>query len=102
MPEGDGTALRHHLSTVERVYRRRDERLHVEPPAALGYLWEWFIELSSSRQGLVALSYSEIRAWSVLTGRRVGPEEVAILKRMDNLFLASARGNKWLAQTSPR
>jgi len=101
MPEGDGTSLRHHLETVERVYKRQDARLHATPPKGTEHLWQWFLELSSARQGLSALTYSEILAWATLTGRKIDPEEATILKRIDNLFLATARSNKWL-QTSQR
>lgn len=98
LPEGDGSPLRAHLETRERVSRRQDPRLHAERPA-MAHIWDWFVELSSCRGGLVPLSYSEIRAWSVLTdvSRLLGPEEVGLIKAMDSMFLSAARKNKWLS-----
>ena len=67
----------------------------------MGHLWDWFLELSGGRQGLSPLTYAEIQAWASLTGRSPEPWEVWVLKRMDSLFLTTARSNKWL-QTSQR
>ena len=33
------------------------------------------------------ITYTEIKAWAALTGRKPNPQHVALLKRLDTLFL---------------
>ncbi len=62
-----------------------------ETPDGAEHLIEWFWTLSASRQqgmsGPLPISFSEIQAWSSLTGEIVTREEVAILRAMDDGFL---------------
>jgi hypothetical protein len=66
----------------------------IEKPACLDYLWQWFCELSNSRQytdfGPLALSYQEIQAWANLTGKDPAAWEVEAIKQIDRLFLNEA------------
>lgn len=66
----------------------------VSIPEALLYLWFWFCELSNSRQysefGAMPLSYSEIFAWSQLTGNDPSALEVSILKQLDRAYLTES------------
>jgi hypothetical protein len=66
----------------------------VSIPEALLYLWFWFCELSNSRQysefGAMPLSYSEIFAWSQLTGNDPTALEVSILKQLDRAYLTES------------
>jgi len=87
----DGVSLRANLKSAERISRRQVERLHMECPPAWVYVWEWFLELCMGRQpgyrGPAAITYLEIASWSSLTGIRLTPDEVAILKALDMVFL---------------
>lgn len=63
------------------------------PPAQLGYLLVWWGELSAARApgmaGPAPIGYGEIESWSRLTGRRLRPWEVDVLRRVDDAFLRS-------------
>lgn len=67
------------------------------PPLPEGgeHLFDWFLELSAARgagmSGPLGISYSELLAWSRLTGRRPAPWEVEILRALDAVFLAASR-----------
>lgn len=58
-----------------------------ELPEVLAYLWVWFLELDQTRQvtmaGLAALTYTDIKSWAELTGRKPQPHEVDALMKMD-------------------
>ena len=61
-------------------------------PAALGYLWGWFVELSTARGGsgfggLNPIAYLEIDAWARLSGVELTAFELGVLRRLDHLFL---------------
>ncbi len=61
-------------------------------PEAGAHLWDWFWELSKRRRsGPEPLTFGEIGEWGRLTGTAVRPEEVSILLRMDDAFIAQAR-----------
>ena len=54
------------------------------------YLWEYFIELSTSRSGgfgPAPITYVELKAWSDLTGIVPAAWEVSIIKKMDSKYL---------------
>jgi len=78
----DGTSLRDHLEALERrTGRRHPLRDGPTPPAAGAHLWRWFLELRAA--DAAPLTFSEIRAWAALTGRRPRPWEVAALRALD-------------------
>jgi hypothetical protein len=90
-----GQTVREHLEAVEIATGRTIEELHPDPPPdETAHLWEWFCELCSARGsngfGPNPLAYSEIAAWAALTGANPDPFDVAVLKRLDSAFLASA------------
>jgi hypothetical protein len=62
-----------------------------ELPSAMEHLWLWFADLSRGRPhtgfGPGPIPYSEILAWAALTGQRPSPWEVAVLKRLDGVYL---------------
>jgi hypothetical protein len=93
-PIGDtGTTLRSSLVQVLESAGILDPRLGDPPPlpSALEYLWNWFQELASGRSGNGfgpdPLSWQEVLSWARLTGRRVSPAEVLVLKQLDLLWL---------------
>lgn len=56
-------------------------------------MWEWFIELDSSRQsGMAAnpITYTEIDAWNRLMRRGVSDFEVACIRDLDGVRLTWA------------
>jgi hypothetical protein len=59
-------------------------------PAALSHLWEWFCELSAARSGNGGgpnpISYSEVMAWALLTGRAPSPRDVQAIMALDGAF----------------
>lgn len=61
-------------------------------PAALAHLWEWFCELSGARSGNGGgpnpISYSEVMAWALLTGRAPAPQDVRAIMALDAVFFA--------------
>jgi len=59
-------------------------------PAALAHLWEWFSELHGSRAGNGGgpnpIAFTEIEAWSRLTGRLIQPRDVHAIMALDSAF----------------
>lgn len=53
-------------------------------PAGAEYLWEWFVTLTRGSAGEV--TYSEIKAWSELTGNIPTPDEVAVIVELAVIF----------------
>jgi hypothetical protein len=49
-------------------------------PEGTGYLWGWFIDLMRGSGG--ELTFSEVKAWTELTGNRPTPAEVEIIMDM--------------------
>lgn len=64
-----------------------------EFPEDLKYLWNWFQELNRARGsngfGLSPISYSELDAWSRLTGRALEAWEVICIKDIDLAYLSA-------------
>lgn len=92
-PGKDGVPLRSHLEQLERVTGNRPDGLNVtEFPPAAGHLLVWFWELNSTRTsngfGANPISYTEISAWAMLTSHVLRPEEVRLLRVLDNAFLS--------------
>jgi len=62
-------------------------------PVEVQHLWGWFCDLSGARSGNGyggnPISHIEIEAWSRLSGIRLTPWEVAVLRRADSAFLAA-------------
>lgn len=63
-----------------------------ELPACVVYLWGWFLELHNARPsgglGPGAISYSDIYAWTLLTGNRPTKWDVEVLKQLDYAYLS--------------
>jgi hypothetical protein len=61
-------------------------------PECLAHVWVWFCELASARQGngfsALPLSWSDLASWVHLTGEKPSPDEVRLLRRLDQLQLA--------------
>jgi hypothetical protein len=66
--------------------------LDLEMPEAAKHIWDWFQELSETRQNGMSINritYTEIYSWSFLTGACPLPWEVAAIKALDRVFVAS-------------
>lgn len=63
----------------------------LDAPYEILYLWQWFCELSNSRQyselGAMALSFLEIKAWAELTHSEPTAQEISVLKQIDRAYL---------------
>lgn len=86
---------------LEQVKKQTGESIseleYAEIPDCVNYLWQWFVELSSSRSssgfGANPISYLEINAWDKLNMHWIRPWEVETIKRMDAIFLDFQREN---------
>lgn len=97
--QSDGCTLRQHLESAYRQTGRRPSLLEqIDIPVLMIHIWEWFIELSATRQysefGALPFTYQEIRSWSELTGTSVSPLDVKIIKELDNAYLVMSRKAK--------
>lgn len=76
----------------------KPEQLNNDLPEELRYLWHWFIELHNSRgaglAGLDPISYSEIEAWSRLTGNEPETWEIQAIKRIDAIACRPEKDKK--------
>ena len=87
--QDDGSTYRSHLEAAVRQGRKGYAKKLQGPevPAELTYLLGWFNELEWGRRvgqfGKEGFSWLDIKAWSELTGRRVAPQEVMALMRLD-------------------
>jgi hypothetical protein len=60
----------------------------------MGELWETFLRLDRSRQAHAPIAFSEVLAYSELTGRRFTPLEVDAISALDALW-HKERAKKW-------
>lgn len=71
-------------------------------PAAVLHLWGWWVELARGRRsggfGPEPLGWSDIEAWSRLTGSLPRPHEVRVLLDLDREWLR-AEGKRLQAQS---
>lgn len=69
--------------------------LHPDPPPSLiAYLWNWFLDLNIARTAGMEpnpITYQDFSAWSDVTGIRLSPWEVRVLKRLDSAFMTSLK-----------
>jgi hypothetical protein len=73
-----------------------------DPPLELEHIWRWYCELGSARTsngfGLNPLPYTEIQAYADLSGIRMTPWEVGLIKRLD---MVTIKGQKSGADAEP-
>lgn len=98
MPQADGYSLRQHYEAAARQGNPEAGRQLEGPelPYLHAELWGWFLELDRARgQGPAALAYESIEAWARLTGRRLSPDDVALIVDLDRLgFQVRAEAKK--------
>jgi hypothetical protein len=88
---GDAT-LRETLEQVEKQTGKRPPDLDGHDfPHGCDNWWRWFLELSSTRPissaGPCAITYTELKAWAIMTGKRLTPLDVLMVKRLDATYL---------------
>ena len=87
----DGASLRDHLNAVKDATGFTPPELTtVEVSNLVIYLWEFFLDLNSTRQsgmGVNAISYYEIKAWCDLNATPLSPYEIKVIKMLDRSFL---------------
>jgi hypothetical protein len=90
VPEGTSTKGAH-LRQVQK-HKGIDLVSNEECPKELEHVWSWFLELCSGRAntgfGPAPISFSEVKAWSEMTGVTPTPWEVTLLKRLDSFYLS--------------
>lgn len=86
----DGLTEGHHLQLLaDKGHKVAIEALEgPEFPDALGYLWDWFLELDYARsttamEGAGPVTYEQVDAWCRLTDRHPEPFEVRALFVLD-------------------
>jgi hypothetical protein len=65
-----------------------------EIPATLSELWSTFLRLHRSKPSDAPIAFSEVLAYSELTGRRFTPLEVDAISTLDALW-HKERAKKW-------
>jgi len=82
---------RHVIAELKRNLAARDR---VRLPAGADLLWRWFADISMSRgynqAGPNPLQFSEIAAYSKVSGWPIEPRHVRVLMAMDVVFLEHA------------
>jgi len=80
-----------HLELIWKKTKVKPAELDLKVPDLLFHLWAWFCELDSKRTAgfasLNPISFSELKAWSDLTGQKPTPTEVKILMKMDAVMV---------------
>lgn len=82
---------------TRRVRNQRFGMGHMNPAVFVNdqyqYLLDWFFELNAARSmgfnGPNPISYSEIAAWSSMTGAKPSADEIAILRQIDVAYIAA-------------
>lgn len=87
----DGATLRQHAESIRKQTGITPPELeYPDINPIINYVWEWFLELNSTRQsgmGVSGITYTEIKAWCELTGNQPSPYEIKIIKSLDRLFI---------------
>lgn len=92
----DGVSVGLKLEQVEQATGKRPGQLDgPEIPPQLAHVYGWFVEISQGRTGNGfgpnPLTWEGIDAWQRLTETVVRPWEVALIKRLDGVYLASLK-----------
>lgn len=69
---------------VWKTLKRKPPQLADAPelPEELRYVWEWFREVFAGEP----LTYTELQAWSNMTGKRLTGWEAELIKSLDRIF----------------
>jgi hypothetical protein len=92
-PQEDGSPLLAHLQAAWRASGNMPKMLREAPelPEGLAALWQAFLELHGSRGstgwGPQRITYADMQAWQALTGSRLRPWEVDLIRKADDVWL---------------
>jgi hypothetical protein len=92
--QGAGGTLEENLESIwDQTGVKPDELKDVAFPGEARQAWEWFLDLHNSRgmgvNGPSPISFSDILAWSTLTGLAPTPFDVKCILALDNLWLST-------------
>lgn len=96
MPDKNGTTEREHLEQVERQIGRKLEALEspTEFPYVISHVWSAFIALGHGRSqgfsGPNPITYEQIKAWKELTEDPIVAWEIAIIRKLDEVYMRVA------------
>ena len=96
-PGEDGVPLRDKLEHVRQTTGKHIPELDgPDIPSPLAHVWGWFCELDQARTGngfgANPITFSELQAWSMLTGNHPRPHEIRLLQKLDRIRLYSLQG----------
>jgi hypothetical protein len=93
-PQDDGSPLVAHLQAAWRATGKMPQMLVDAPelPEGLQSLWAAFLELHDSRGstgwGAARITFMDMDAWQRVTGGRLAPWQIDLIRRADNIWLA--------------
>lgn len=93
---GGATNREHYQAAQKHSVRARQMLVDPVIPPGCAHVWTYFCELNEVRGGTTGpagwvpnpISFTEIDSWARLTRRAPGPNEIAMLRCMDRLWLA--------------
>jgi hypothetical protein len=97
--QSDGATLREHMAIVaQQGGQVPDDAQPLELPAALAYLWRWFLDLSNARSGTgfgpAPITQLDLLAWCALHEVRLLPFELEAIRALDFLYLSAQATSK--------
>lgn len=77
---------------VWKTLKRKPQQLADAPelPEELQYIWEWFREVFAGEP----LTYTELQAWSAMSGKRTTGWEAELIKSLDRIFWRVQHGDR--------
>ena len=90
----NGISLKKHLEQIYKSTKVKPEQLEAPAfPESVRHVWQWFTELHEARprtgMGVSPLLFSEIQAWSAMTGSVPTPWELGVIKSIDRAYMAA-------------
>jgi len=77
-----------------------------EIPDAVEHVWEWFWQLSNKRRsgmgGMEPLSFSDIGFWAQLTRSDPLPDEIELILKLDDAYMAAVRDEQAAKQQADK
>jgi hypothetical protein len=90
----DGISLAEHYRQVERATGRRPPELDLpDIPPMLAPFWEDFLRIHATRTADEPIAFSEVLAYSRLTGTDFEPNEVDLISDLDRVWREERRAN---------
>lgn len=92
IPQEDGSRLRDHAASISKATGSTPEEYRsLQLPETMAHCWHWFLTLNRTRAsngfGQNPISYTEIVAWSQLTGVVPQPLEIQAIMALDTAYM---------------